>query len=363
MQDQTRLEPETSASSVAIASSIFNHAIISLTHQDIKLVECCLTCQLPLEIYQTIEKNSLLNLKPELCNQSVTFSPNSEITLKATLHPDRLPDISENTTPETALQYLQQLSETQPEHPLLNLDNWFALSAYQGEVGYTTLWTTLNPSKMAAGTINEEELTQSLSQFLTNLTETELTKASDNFFQEIFSDFTNLFQVGDRNPIDEHPITNAMIAFFTNDDWTFTKIQGKPILQMGYQGKNGQWLCYARANESPQQFAFYSICPTIAPQEQRLAIAEFITHANNGIVIGNFELNFSSGEIMYKTSIDVEGDRITSTLIKRLVYANVVTIDQYLPGIMAVIAGKLSPTDAIALVENNSDEESEKGDE
>jgi hypothetical protein len=357
MQDQTSLGQETSASSVKIAVSILNHAIISLTHQDSKLIECCLTCQLPLEIYQTIEKKGLLNLKPELCNQSVTFLPN-EITLKATLHPDRLPDIPENTTtPETALQYLQQLSETQPDHPLVNLDNWFTLSAHQGEVGYTTLWATLNPSKLAAGTINEEELTQSLSQFLTNLTETELTKASDQFFQELFSDFTNLFKLDDRNKTDEHPITNAMIAFFTNDDWTFTKIQGKPILQMGYQGENGQWLCYARANESPQQFAFYSICPTIAPEQRRLAIAEFITRANYGMVIGNFEFNFGSGEILYKTSIDVEGDRITPTLIKRLVYTNIAIMDQYLRIIQAVLDGT-SPVDAIRAIEqSNTNEE------
>jgi hypothetical protein len=349
MQDQTHLEQETSASLGAIALSILNHAIISLTHQDSKLIECCLTCQLPLEIYQTIEKNGLLNLKAELCSQSVTFSPNTEITLKATLHPDRLPDIPE-TTPETALQYLQQLSQTQPDHPLLNLDNWFTLSAYQGEVGYTTLWATLNPSKLAAGTINEEELTQSLSQFLTNLTETELTKASDQFFQELFSDFTNIFKLDDRNKIDEHPITNAMIVFFTNDDWTFTKIQGKPILQMGYQGENGQWLCYARANEDPQQFGFYSICPSLVPDDRKLAIAEFITRANAGMVIGNFELNFSSGEILYKTSIDVEGDRLSAALIKRLVYTNIAIVDQYLRIIQAVLDGT-SPIDAIQAIE------------
>ncbi|MFN6570946.1 YbjN domain-containing protein [Dendronalium sp. ChiSLP03b] len=359
MQDQTHLEPQTPAFSMAIAPAILKHAIISPNHQDGKLVECCLICQLPLELYQTIEKNSLFNFKPELCNQSITFSPNTEITLKATLHPDCLPDFGEHaTTSETALQYLQQLSKTQPDHSLLNLDNWFVLSAHQGELGYTTLWKTLNPSKLAAGNITEEELTQSLSQFLTNLTENQLTKAADHFIQELFSDFANPFKVDNTNPGD-NPITNATIAFFTNDDWTFTKIQGKPILQMGYQGKNGQWLCYARANEAPQQFAFYSICPTIAPEERRLAIAEFIARANNGIVIGNFELNFSSGEILYKTSIDVESDRLTSALIKRLVYANVITIDQYLPGILAVIEGRLSPTEAIAFVESNADLESE----
>jgi hypothetical protein len=141
-----------------------------------------------------------------------------------------------------------------------------------------------------------------------------------------------------------------MIAFFTNDDWTFTKIQGKPILQMGYQGENGQWLCYARANEDPQQFGFYSICPSVVPDDRQLAIAEFITRANAGMVIGNFELNFSSGEILYKTSIDVEGDRLSAALIKRLVYTNIAIVDQYLRIIQAVLDGT-SPIDAIQAIE------------
>ncbi len=50
-----------------------------------------------------------------------------------------------------------------------------------------------------------------------------------------------------------------------------------------------------------------------------MAVAEFITRANFGIVIGNFEIDFSDGEIRYKTSIDVEGDRPSFALIKRLV--------------------------------------------
>ncbi len=350
MQDRTHLDPETLAASAAIAPAIFNHASISLAHQNNQLIECCVTCQIPLDVYQTIEKYSLFNLKPELRSHKITFSPDTEIALKVTLSPDLWEEIAEHAaTPEAALQYLQQLSSTQPNHPLLNFDNWFALSAHQDNLSYTTLWATLNPSKLATGTLSEAEFTQALSQFLTELTTTELTKATDRFLNDLFSDFTNTFKP-DRNIVGSTPITNIMVAFFTQDDWPFTKIQGQPILQMMCQGENGQWLCYARANEAPAQFAFYSICPAAAPADRRLAIAEFITRANSGMVIGNFELNFDNGEILYKTSIDVEGDRLTPSLIKQMVYTNISLMDKYLPGIQAVINGEI-PTDAILTVE------------
>jgi len=75
------------------------------------------------------------------------------------------------------------------------------------------------------------------------------------------------------------------------------------------------------------------------------------TRANSGTIVGNFELDFAEGEIRYKTSIDVEGDRLSSALIKQMVYANVTMMDRYLPGIMSVIYSNVSPSDAIAQIE------------
>ena len=121
--------------------------------------------------------------------------------------------------------------------------------------------------------------------------------------------------------------------------------------RLAFHGKHGTWDCYAKTREDAQQIVFYSICPTTAPTEKHAAVAEFITRANYGLIIGNFELDFSDGEIRYKTSLDIEGDRLTPALVKQLVYANVLTLDQYLPGILAVIEGSSSPEEAIAAVE------------
>ncbi|MGK7942847.1 MAG: hypothetical protein AB4058_00075, partial [Microcystaceae cyanobacterium] len=56
-------------------------------------------------------------------------------------------------------------------------------------------------------------------------------------------------------------------------------------------------------------------------------------------------------EIRYKTSIDVEGDRLTPALVENLVNINVITVDRYFPGMMKVIYGGMSPEEAIHSVE------------
>ncbi len=57
------------------------------------------------------------------------------------------------------------------------------------------------------------------------------------------------------------------------------------------------------------------------------------------------------GEVRYKTSIDVEGDELTPALIRQMVYANILTFDKYLPGIMRVMYGDTPPAEIIAEIE------------
>ena len=146
-------------------------------------------------------------------------------------------------------------------------------------------------------------------------------------------------------------ILDTATSFFEEDGWPFTQFEGQPVLQMGFRGENGQWTCLAQAREEQSQFLFYSLCPVNAPEDSRPAVAEFLTRANYGLFIGNFELDLDDGEIRYKTSIDVEGDHLSPALVQQLVYANVFTMDRYLPGMMGVIYGHISPEDAIAQVE------------
>ncbi len=155
-------------------------------------------------------------------------------------------------------------------------------------------------------------------------------------------------------------ILDTVIRYFDSAEWAFTMHPEQPILQMGFQGDNGQWNCFAQTSEDNERFAFYSICPVTTPEDKRSLMAEFIARANYGLIIGNFELDFEDGEVRYKTSIDVEGDRITEALVQQQVYANIATMDNYLPGIMKLIYGDSSPAETIELIETQIRENAEK---
>lgn len=149
-------------------------------------------------------------------------------------------------------------------------------------------------------------------------------------------------------------ILKQLMQFFTHDDWPFEQISDLPALRTSFSGENGKWTCYAHAREATHQFVFYSLLPINTPPDKREAVAEFITRANYGMIVGNFELNYDDGEVRYKTSVDVGEANLTLPLIKHLVYPNVAMMDQYLPGLMAVIYSDTTPVEAIAKVEGRS---------
>ncbi|MEP6519602.1 YbjN domain-containing protein [Microcoleus vaginatus] len=344
----------------------FHTLALSLTKLDDQLIECRLTFSVNPELYQRIDTQSLFNLKPELRGAFTGgFLPSPDIKIEISLKPDLLPHLVEHAAnPNEAANYLFNISTEKPDDPLLSTENWLGLSVKQqqesGETGYTTFWNYINPSAVASGGINSEEVGNAIANFFKEWTEANLSAMTQKGTSEILEGIVNFFEeVADaavdaiaQSTTPNGQIFEEIINFFKLDEWPFYQIEGKPNLQMAFQGENGKWTCYARARVEQEQFLFYSICPVNAPDSKRMAIAEFLTRANSGTIIGNFELDFTDGEIRYKTSIDVQGDSLSFELIKQLVYANVTMMDQYLPGIMSVIYGEVEPKDAIAQIES-----------
>jgi hypothetical protein len=140
--------------------------------------------------------------------------------------------------------------------------------------------------------------------------------------------------------------------FLTEDGWHPQPMEDRRIYRMGFSGENGQVACYAQIRVDLEQFLFYVMCPVKAPEEKRLAMAEFIARANYGLRIGNFELDFSDGEVRYKSSLDFENVTLEPQLIRNAIYPAVQTMDRYLPGLMGVIYGNKTPAEAVAEIED-----------
>jgi hypothetical protein len=327
-----------------------------------------------LELYRRIDKEALFNLKPELRASLLNgdFGAELNIEIQATLQPDLLSSLAEYTKPNAVVTYLQNLCQEQPENFLLLSESWYALYVKQklesGETGYCTFWSYVNPSTIVQENLSKEQINEAMVDFFQDWFDANLSGITQEYYYESFEEITKSFEefvdttlrvipekssdISEKlsnpdeklvdvanEPIEGNIIFEQIAKFFTQDGWQYTKMKGESVLHLMFSGENAQWNCYAKAREKQQQMVFYSICPVKAPENKRLAMAELITKANFETIVGNFEMDFNDGEIRCKTSIHVEGDRLSFALIKNLVYANVSMMDEYLPLFLSVIDG------------------------
>ena len=151
----------------------------------------------------------------------------------------------------------------------------------------------------------------------------------------------------------QRSILSSVEDFFRAEDWVFERVESRSILRLRFQGQNDQWLCLAEVRESLRQLVFYSIGPAKMPEARRGEVCEFLMKVNYELAVGCFDLDFDDGEVRFRTSLDVEGCELTAALIRNAVYTNVLTMDRYLPGMMAVLEGRVSVEDAIAQIKNS----------
>ncbi len=150
----------------------------------------------------------------------------------------------------------------------------------------------------------------------------------------------------------EGNIFDFCLQVLEDDGWEF-EIHGagdSRRVRFGFLGEHARIECMLITYEETDRICFLSSAQAVVPEVKRLAVAEYLTRANYGIILGNFEMDFRDGETRFKTSADVEGIELTARFVKNLIVSNLGTADKYYPGLMKVIYANMDPADAIAVV-------------
>jgi hypothetical protein len=152
--------------------------------------------------------------------------------------------------------------------------------------------------------------------------------------------------------MDSARIFDIVQQFLQLDGWATEIVTEGETIATSAAGENGEWACLAQIYERGGIFVFYSICPLKVPEDRRPAMAEFITRANHDLLMGNLEMDYATGEIRCKTSINTYDETLTPLLVRHVVHPNAITMDRYLPGIKAILEEGISPAEAIARAES-----------
>lgn len=295
---------------------------IALIHDDGSLRECRLTFELDASQYREVATRGLFHLAPDNRGPGAgTFEPGATVRIEARLDASLLSEIELlGSTPEAVAEKLRDSSLRGRWSPLVETESWFALHV-----------TSPVPQEIDAS-------------------------------GELRSGYSTIFAVGPPEsaassaaslPAALHlPMRAVALDVLQERDIDWEETTDPEVMRAAVASANGEWSLYVVCREEYGRCSIYSQAPWRTPETVRIAMAELLARINYGIAIGNFEMDFSDGEIRFKTSLDVAGGRLSRAMFEALLDANLAAMDAYLPALEAVRDSRMTPAEAVAAVES-----------
>ena len=139
--------------------------------------------------------------------------------------------------------------------------------------------------------------------------------------------------------------------YLDSQKWRYRRLEDKSILTFGMNIKSKLASCKVYIECKDDCILVYAVCPINASEENRPVVAEYITRANYGLKCGNFEMDYSDGEVRYKTYFYAKNRIPNQEEIERYVDISFLTLDRYAEGLMKILYADLDDKAAIQLVE------------
>jgi hypothetical protein len=150
-------------------------------------------------------------------------------------------------------------------------------------------------------------------------------------------------------------IANAVQEFLKEMEWEWKELD-QTRYRLTVPGNDGGWTWVVGWEEDDSFVGCYSFSPLRVPTKNRPAVAEYLMRANSGLRLGNFEMDYSDGEVSFKTSAPTKSIEPDKEFIKTLAISNFSSMERYLPGLMGVAFGKVSPIDAVLKAEGRPEQ-------
>lgn len=143
----------------------------------------------------------------------------------------------------------------------------------------------------------------------------------------------------------------SFIEYLTSRECCYELQQGSQILRASIDGENARWR-FLVTQDDAGRFVLISLIPVNAPPARRSACAELLAMINWNLGFGHFDLDFSDGELRYRTAVPLsKKGRLKVAVIEHVLHGHQVIVDRFVPVISAVLFANLSPEKALALPE------------
>ena len=152
---------------------------------------------------------------------------------------------------------------------------------------------------------------------------------------------------------------NAVREMLNSNGWKYSFDDEKNRFSLSFKSKSKlssvdiRISVRARSNDENACLRIYSYgyVDLHADEDCMADVCEYLTRANYGMAIGNFELDHNDGEIRYNVSINSVDALPGDDALDDLVTIPVMMFDRYGNGLLAVSMGMMSAKDAVEQAE------------
>jgi hypothetical protein len=116
--------------------------------------------------------------------------------------------------------------------------------------------------------------------------------------------------------------------FLDSHEWFYQEKSDE--LGFSIEVEDYRLFCAFHISEENKQIIFHSFFPIKIPSNKSKAVIMLLNNINCETTVGNFELDTNTGNVRYRTSLDVENTELNNHLLENMLLANFsVSVENY----------------------------------
>ena len=127
--------------------------------------------------------------------------------------------------------------------------------------------------------------------------------------------------------------------FLDEDGWKYRFREDNGIICSGFRLDNALGAVPLFVDVRSDKYIVFAVPRVKCEPENRFELAEFLTRINYRMIFGDFEMDFSDGEVRFRFPVDCDGENPSDAMIKRSIFMTAAMMNKYGDAICAVMNG------------------------
>jgi hypothetical protein len=157
------------------------------------------------------------------------------------------------------------------------------------------------------------------------------------------------------------PLFETVKKVFSGENWAFSEVPGREVVQAGFEAHHSRIELHVQAFPELTAVSVVSESSTTTGSDpaRRERIAELLMRINQSLTVGNFELNWETGQVLYRATNLFSGETGDPRIIRGLIHTTIMEMDRLTPLLSAIVraeGGELAGLDIGGMVRRSEEE-------